>query len=40
MNALYSALGPIYMKATVPEIDLSPSQGAEFSGSQCMSIGK
>jgi hypothetical protein len=38
MNTLDPTLGPVHMKATIPEIDLSPSQGAEFSGSQSMSI--
>ena len=38
MNALYSALSPIHMKATVLEIDLAPSQGTEFSGPQSMSV--
>ena len=40
MHAFNSALGPIDMQATIPQIDLSPSQGAEFSGSQSMSISK
>jgi len=38
MNAFNSTLGPVDVQATSPEIDLSPSQGAEFSGSQSMSI--
>jgi len=40
MHAFNSALGPIDMQATIPQIDLSPSQGAEFSGSQSMLIGE
>jgi hypothetical protein len=38
MDALNSALGPVHMQATMVEIDLSPSQGAEFSGSEAMPI--
>ena len=33
MNAFNSALSPIHMQATISQIDLSPSQGAEFSAS-------
>jgi hypothetical protein len=40
MNTLDPALGPIHMQATIPEIDLRPSQGAEFSGPQSMPIGE
>src|SRR5262245_10487064 len=40
MNTLDPALGPVDMHAAIPEIDLAPSQGAEFSGSQPMSIGE
>jgi len=38
MNTLNSALSPIHMKATIPQIDLAPSQGAEFSRPQSMTI--
>ena len=40
MHTFNPALSPIHMQATIPEIDLSPSQGAEFSRSQAMSIGE
>jgi hypothetical protein len=40
MNAFNPAFSSIHMKSAVPEIDLSPSQGAEFSGSQAMPIGE
>jgi hypothetical protein len=33
-----SAFSPIHMQAAIPEIDLSPSQGAEFSSPQAMPI--
>src|SRR5262249_40080801 len=38
MDALYSALGPIHMQSAIPEIDLAPSQGTEFSSPQSMPI--
>src|SRR5262249_47785035 len=38
VNALDPAFSSIHMKATIPQINLSPSQGAEFSGSKSMPI--
>jgi hypothetical protein len=38
MNTLDPALGPVDMQATIPEIDMAPSQGTEFSRSQSMSV--
>jgi hypothetical protein len=40
MHAFNSAFGPVHMQAAIPEINLSPSQGTEFSRSQSMSISK
>jgi hypothetical protein len=38
MDAFYSALSSVHMQATMLEIDLAPSQGAEFSRPQSMSV--
>jgi hypothetical protein len=38
MNTLNSALISIHMQSAIPQIDLSPSQGAEFSRSERMPI--
>jgi hypothetical protein len=38
MNTFNSALSPIHMQPAIPEIDLAPSQGTEFSRSQSMPI--
>src|SRR5262249_29964605 len=38
MHAFNSAFSPIHMQAAIPQINLSPSQGAEFSSPQSMPI--
>src|SRR5262249_26525485 len=40
MHTLNSAFSSIDMQATIPEIDLSPSQGTEFGSTQSMPIGE
>ncbi len=38
MNALNSALGPIHMQATIPEINLSPTKRAKLLRSEAVSV--
>jgi hypothetical protein len=40
MHAFNSTLSSVHMQATMLEIDLAPSQGAEFSRPQSMPISK
>src|SRR5262249_17879661 len=38
MHALYSALSSVHMQPSIPQIDLAPTQGAEFASPKSMSI--
>jgi len=40
MNTLDTALGPIHVQSTIPEINLAPSQGAEFTSPEAMPVGQ